>query len=320
MSNSTIRAKRKARRGNTKVVKNEELYDKAQVDTSLMNEPVEENLIEIEERTVQRRKFKPLKSSTYDYKFMADTYSKTNVAQQLGNYRQALEFMAHYTMPKKTSGTKVIDRFKDIIHDYPNIDFSSFMNKENAKLYSWIIEQMIRVHGDKYLGTIYMMGGGMGVLPAMLLDTALRFENIRSFDINGTCQFLADEMMKDELLNDWKFKSATQDLFKLDYQENIFSSVLQNGKESDRFKEIPGTIINYNLSYLSDAQSWWKMIPEMKKVVIVGETEGPNVTRPFASSHQFNNMFPMSYDQYTGVLTLDVNGKVKQFFMKIGLR
>lgn len=320
MSNSTIRAKRKARRKSNNIVKNEELYEKAEVGLDEYEEPSEQPLIEIEERVVQRRKFKPLKSSTYDYKTMAELYSKQNIAQQLGNYRQALEFMAHYTMPRKMSSDNLIDRFKDIIHDYPNIDFSSFMNKENSMLYSWIIEQMIRVHGDKYLGTLYMMGGGMGILPAMLLDTTLRFENIRSFDINGTAQFLADEMMKRELLQDWKFKSATQDLFKIDYQENVFSCTLPNGKESKRFDEIPGTIINHNISYLVDAESWWNMIPDQKKIVIVGETEGPNVTRPFASSQQFNTAFPMTYEQYTGVLTLDVNGKLKQFFMKIGLK
>ena len=319
MSNSTIRAKRKARRKSNNIVKNEELYENAEVGL-MVEEPGEQSPIEIEERVVQRRKFKPLKSSTYDYKTMAELYSKENIAQQLGNYRQALEFMAHYTMPRKMSSDNLIDRFKDIIHDYPNIDFSSFMNKENSLLYSWIIEQMIRVHGDKYLGTLYMMGGGMGILPAMLLDTKLRFENIRSFDINGTTQFLADEMMKRELLNDWKFKSATQDLFKIDYQKNVFSCTLPNGKESERFDEIPGTIINHNISYLLDAESWWNMIPDQKKMVIVGETEGPNVTRSFASSQQFNNMFPMTFEQYTGVLTLDVNGKLKQFFMKIGLK
>jgi len=315
---SNIRDKRKARRKSTNVVKNEELYEQAEV--NLMVDEVQPDVVDIEERIVERRKFKPLKSSTYDYQTMAELYSKPNVPQQLGNYRQALEFMAHYTMPAKMSSDNLIDRFKDIIHDYPNIDFSSFMNKENSMLYSWIIENMIRVNGDKYIGTIYTMGGGMSILPAMLLDTTLRFENIRSFDINGSCQFLSDEMMKRELLNDWRFKSATQDLFKIDYQENAFSCVLPNGKPSADFNEIPGTIINHNISHLSDAESWWNMIPEQKRIVIVGETEGPNVTRPFASSQQFNTMFRMTFEQYTGVLTLDVNGKLKQFFMKIGLK
>jgi hypothetical protein len=70
----------------------------------------------------------------------------------------------------------------------------------------------------------------MGLLGSMLLDTDMRFENIRSFDINGTCQFLADEFHAEELLNNWRFKATTQDVFKLDYESNEFQSVLQNGK------------------------------------------------------------------------------------------
>ena len=62
----------------------------------------------------------------------------------------------------------------------------------------------------------------MGLLGAMFLDTTLRFENIRSFDLNGTCQFLADEFMKDELLKDWRFKACQTDLFDIDYATNVF--------------------------------------------------------------------------------------------------
>ena len=56
----------------------------------------------------------------------------------------------------------------------------------------------------------------------MFLDTTLRFENIRSFDLNGTCQFLADEFMKDELLKDWRFKACQKDLFDIDSPQTYF--------------------------------------------------------------------------------------------------
>ena len=173
---------------------------------------------------------------------------------------------------------------------------------------------MQHAFGEKYLGAIYVLGGGMGILPAMLFDTRLRFENIRSFDINGVCQFLADEMMSKELLADWRFKATTQDLFNIGYDEHTFITQLQNGELSNPFSEIPGTLINTNISYLKNYKDWYKMIPDMRRLVLVGETG--DVPKPFASSQNFNKQFPMSFELYTGVITYGD----KQYYMKIGYK
>jgi hypothetical protein len=256
-----------------------------------------------------RRKKKALSNVDYDYQVMAVEYSKENIPQQLGNYRTAMDFLAHTNIINQD---KIVDRLKKLIYDFPNVDISSFANKENAKLYSWIIQQMTYCMGEKYLGSMYVLGGGMGLLGAMVLDSKLRFETIRSFDINGTCQFLADEMMEPELLMDWRFKSVTQDLYDVDYAKHTFSCRLQNGSMSAAFKEVPGTVINTNMSFLKNNLDWYNMVPDLRRVVIVGETG--DVPFPFSSSQSFNKRFPMSFELYTGVLKVDD----KQFFMKIG--
>ena len=309
---SNIRERRNRRAANIK--KNDELYDEVGVTDLIEQEELDEEP-EITEtinyKRVSRRREKPLAKLDYDYQDMAVTYSKENVAQQLGNYRQAMEFLTHITPPIED---KLTDRLKEIIYSYPNVDISSFVNKENAKVYSWITQQMQHAFGEKYLGAIYVLGGGMGILPAMLFDTRLRFENIRSFDINGVCQFLADEMMSKELLADWRFKATTQDLFNIGYDEHTFITQLQNGNLSDPFSEIPGTLINTNISYLKNYKDWYKMIPDMRRLVLVGETG--DVPKPFASSQNFNKQFPMSFELYTGVITYGD----KQYYMKIGYK
>lgn len=309
---SNIRERRNRRAANIK--KNDELYDEVGVTDLIEQEELDEEP-EITEtinyKRVSRRREKPLAKLDYDYQDMAVTYSKENVAQQLGNYRQAMEFLTHITPPIED---KLTDRLKEIIYSYPNVDISSFVNKENAKVYSWITQQMQHAFGEKYLGAIYVLGGGMGILPAMLFDTRLRFENIRSFDINGVCQFLADEMMSKELLADWRFKATTQDLFNIGYDEHTFITQLQNGELSDPFSEIPGTLINTNISYLKNYKDWYKMIPDMRRLVLVGETG--DVPKPFASSQNFNKQFPMSFELYTGVITYGD----KQYYMKIGYK
>jgi hypothetical protein len=312
---SSLREKR-SRRSNRKknsIKSNADLYDSIGVDPTLTIEDEKETPdLGLEIKVSETETF--ISSPTlehYDYQEMAHTYTEVNVAQQLGNYRSAMDFLTHH-LPNIED--KLTERLKKIIYDYPNVDMSEYLNKDNAKLYSWVIQNLFQAFGEKYLGTIYVLGGGMGLLPAMLLDTKLRFENIRSFDINGTAQFLSDELMANELLLDWRFKATTQDIFNIGYDENVFSTNLPDGSISSPFTEIPGTVINTNISYIEQYEAWWDMIPDMRRIVIVGETG--DVPRPFSSSNAFNRKFTMSYETYTGVKQIGE----KYFFMKIGYK
>jgi hypothetical protein len=312
---STIRDKRRQRKGKGVITSNDELYTSKGGDI-FDEKPTESKLKEIKTKVVKRKRLRPLIENEYNYQAMADKYSETNIAQQLGNYRQAMEFLAHITLSKNIDNDKIVDKLKDLIYSYPNVDISSFVNKHHAILYSWITQNLVRVYGQKYLGTIYILGGGIGMLGAMLLDTTLRLENIRNLDINGTCKFVADEMMKKEVLDDWKFKASTQDLFKVNYETNRFELELPDGSMSKEFSEVPGLVINTNTSYLANMENDWyeKMIPDTRKIVVVGETG--KVSHPYASSKQFNAAYPMAFEQYTGVITIDD----KQYFMKIGIK
>lgn len=314
---TNIRERRAARRNKSKVTSQDELYETASVinlddipadnDAGKFIPGVEE---QINHNRVNRRKGRPLNMIDYDFQSMAVEYSKPNVPQQLGNYRTAMDFLAHTYL---TNNDSITDRLKKVIYNYPNVDISSFANKENAEVYSWVTRQMAHLLGEKYLGSVYVLGSGMGLLASMLFDSKLRFENIRGFDINGAAQFLADALLEPEVLADWRYKSATHDLFDIDYASHTFVTRLEDGTLSTPFKEIPGTIVNTNISYLKNHTDWYNMIPDIRRVVVVGET-GDDVPYPFSSSQQFNQRFPMSFELYTGVITL---GK-KQYFMKIG--
>jgi hypothetical protein len=312
---TSIKEKRRQRKGKVAITSNDELYS-TKGGEIFAEKPTESKLKKIKTKIVERKRLRPLRENEYNYKSMAKKYSETNVAQQLGNYRQAMEFLAHITLSKNIDNDKIVDKLKDLIYSYPNVDMSSFVNKHHAILYSWIIENLVHVYGQKYLGTIYILGGGIGMLGAMLLDTTLRLENIRSLDINGTCKFLADEMMKKEVLTNWKFKASTQDLFKVGYETNRFSLILPDGATSKEFSEVPGIVINTNISHLTNMEEDWykKMIPDTRKMVLVGETG--IVSRPYSSSKEFNAAFPMAFEQYTGTLTIED----KQYYMKIGIK
>jgi len=311
---SSIQERRKTRYSKKKIVSNDDLYKSEDPSVSIDSVEAPTQAVSVSTSTVKRkRRRKKLTVEEYDYQKMAVEFSKENVNQQLFNYRCAMEYLAHVNLQGSNTDL-IVDRFKNVIYDYPNVDISSFANKQQAKLHSWIIQQMQYAYGQKYLGVLYILQGGMGLLGSMFLDTAMRFENIRSFDLNGTCQFLADEFMKDELLKDWRFKASQRDLFDIDYQNNIFQTRMQDGKLSTPYDEIPGTIINTQVSHMVNFQDWWNMIPDTKRVVVVGETG--EVPRPFPSSQNFNLKFPMNFEQYTGVITVED----KQYFMKIGMK
>ena len=309
-----IRMIDKNRRRKTSVKSNQDLYDSVGVDPTLTIEDETETVgagatITITENFPEVIGTPLLEH--YNYQEMVDQYSQVNVAQQLGNYRSAMDFLTYYTPQDKDN---LSDRLKKIIYHFPNVDMGSFLTKESARINTWIIQHLFHSFGEKYIGTVYLLGGGMGLLGAMMLDTKLRFENIRSFDIHGSGQFLADEMMSNELLQDWRFKATTQDIFNIGYAENVFSTILPDGTISNPFKEIPGTLINPNISYLEKYEAWWDMVPDMRRVVVVGETG--DVPRPFSSSQAFNRKFEMNYEVYTGVLQVDK----KYYFMKIGYK
>jgi hypothetical protein len=251
----------------------------------------------------------------YDYQYMSNLYTESNPSQQLGNYRSAMDYLAYYNNINVSKNNKLVSRIKDLIYDFPNLDMTSYLTETNGAVHSWVISQLTNAFSKKYLGTNYILDGGIGLIGACLMDSPLTFENIRSFDLHPEGQFAADSMMKDELLQNWKFKSTTQDIFNLDYIENTFVTTLPDGSISEPFNEIPNIIINTNISNIEDYESWWGMIPTNRYVVLVG-SGGDNVHRPFSSSIAFNRKFQLTSELYSGVQK--INGI--NHYMKIGIK
>ena len=115
---TTATRERRARR-NSKIKKHDELYDILNVDPTLKVDTnvVQEIGVDIEEVITHgsrnRKKTRPLAIVDYDYQTMAVEYSKENVPQQLGNYRSAMDFLAHVNL---IDNDKIVDRIKNIIY------------------------------------------------------------------------------------------------------------------------------------------------------------------------------------------------------------
>ena len=306
---SNIRSKRAARRKPILPKSTSVLYDEL-IDgsnpTLIIEDAIEETINDVVESSTGIQH--------YDYQAMSNLYTENNPAQQLGNYRSAMDYLCYYTT-NVTRENMLLDRLKDLIYDFPNCDISSYASKQNGAIHSWVISQMINVFAKKYLGTVYVLDGGIGLLSAGFLDSSLVFQNIRSFDLNPTGQFMADSLMKNELLEDWRFKSTTQDIFNLDYVKNEFITTLPDGSLSNPFDEIPNVIINTNISSIENYEDWWKMIPTGRHVVLVA-TGNEESVRPFLSSIAFNRKFQLKTELYSG--NQKINGI--NYYMKIGIK
>lgn len=308
---SNVRNKRAARRKTNTLKTNSVVYDELNNKTNPTLVIEETNETESAAGIIISTNSKIQK---YDYQYMSNLYTEDNISQQLGNYRCAMDYLAYNNINVSQSGM-MIRRIKDLIYDFPNFDMSSYLTDVNGTINSWIISHLTNIFASKYLGTIYILNGGIGLLGASFLDSSLIFQNIRSFDLNPSGQFMADSMMKDKLLEDWNFKSTTQDIFNINYISNTFITTLPDGSLSNPFDEIPNVIINTNISNIEHYEDWWRMVPTTRYVVLVGSSSDDSC-RPFTSSIAFNRKFQLTTELYSGVQK--INGI--NYYMKIGIK
>ena len=99
MSDS-IKERRAARRNKSKNIKSQDdIY--IEMGDNFQEEESDDGVAIVETVNTNERRARALMMVDYDYQDMAVQYSKENVSQQLGNYRQAMDFLAHITLPNK---------------------------------------------------------------------------------------------------------------------------------------------------------------------------------------------------------------------------
>ena len=65
-----------------------------------------------------------------------------------------MEYLAHINLQGSNTDL-IVDRFKDVIYNYPNVDISSFANKHNAKLHTGLFSKC-NMHMDKNILVYYI--------------------------------------------------------------------------------------------------------------------------------------------------------------------
>ena len=150
---------------------------------------------------------------------------------------------------------------------FPEAPWNDALSHGQVQSKAWIIEELLKAKKTK-LGTTYILGGWLGVLgPLLLSETKLSIDKIRSFDIDPSCERIADQLNVEHVIKEWKYKAITKDMFEINYDTHNYTIPVP-GQNDAIAVESPDTIINTVCDHISDFPKWWKLIPKGKLVIL----------------------------------------------------
>ena len=183
-------------------------------------------------------------------------------------------------------------------HIYINSEaFSS--GQISSKL--WLCEQLENIPFDKPQ-IIWIYGGWYGILSFLLLSRQkLPIKHIRSFDIDLTCEPVADKLLENWVWQEWKFKAVTTDCNLIQFDS-----------------ELPDIIINCATEHF-DTNAWFDIIPSDTLVVMQSNNMQHDEHRScVATLEQFEDLFPLDNLIYSGKLDFKYPTWEFSRFMMIG--
>ena len=149
------------------------------------------------------------------------------------------------------SGSDFIAALAEAVTRHPRHNISQALGHRQIACKMWLKDALFAALGGRF-GTIWVVGGWYGVLPAMLFDDA-RFEidRIISFDLDPDCRPVA-ETLNAKAGAEGRFEARTADMYKLAYGD----------------PERPDLIINTSCEHIPDMPAWLDLIPAGQKLVL----------------------------------------------------
>ncbi len=206
-----------------------------------------------------------------------------------------------------------------VMRKYPDCDLSEAFSKGQIESKFWLIEELEKV--QKNLGTVFVLGGWYGTLSALILESnKFQIEKIRSFDIDNSCAEIAETMNRDPfVLDGWRFKASTADMYDLNYSETTHTTRRANGTELE-LTDVANTFINTSCEHLEFYGDWYNTLPNGKLVVLQSNDflSGKDHVNCISSIDEFKLHSPMSEYLYDGELYISEADYTR--FMLIGVK
>ncbi len=214
--------------------------------------------------------------------------TKENSAFTLRAFRHAVKYFS------SSASIKGVTRLLSVHPDAA--EAFSFGQLDSKK---WLLKEARRVWGEDW-GSVFVLAGWVGVLPRLMFDEGIKTKFVRSFDIDNQATMAAEVLNQSEVQQDWKFKSATLDICKMNYPTS-FSVSRRDGSVCE-LTETPDVVINTSCEHIADLSSWWSQIPKGTRV-IVQSNDGfhiPEHVDCFKSLSDFQAVMGLSSVDYKG--------------------
>ena len=177
----------------------------------------------------------------------------------------------------------------------------------------WLVKELQKCNVD--LGTVFLCAGWYATLATMLFESDIKLDKVRSFDIDPSCVDIAETFNKPWFMDQWRFKSITQDIMDINYKQHAWQSWSNaNNRMSKTIADTPNTIINTSCEHIENFAEWYAKIPDGKLVILQSNNffDVPEHVNCVKDITEFGNMAPMSNTLYAGELDLP---KYKRFML-----
>lgn len=129
---------------------------------------------------------------------------------------------------------------------YFEVDADAFSNGQIvSKL--WLCEELERLYDQ--IDNVFVYGGWYGITAFMLkVRNKIKIKTIRSFDIDPSCQPVADMINENWVYHEWQFKAFTEDCnnVTLGDVDLVINTSTEHFKSMQWFQNIPkGTIVAF---------------------------------------------------------------------------
>lgn len=175
---------------------------------------------------------------------------------------------------------ETLNNIGETIKRFPEFDLDC-LSKGQLLSKLWVVDELKKV--DRHLGKVHMYCGWYAILADMIFSN-LKVNRIKSFDIDRSCQKIADEININHVIAE-KFKAETANILKL--------------------KPNADTIINLSCEHLSNDE-WFNRISE-GTLVILQSNNFDKIKDHINCSSSIEEMafkYPMSQFLYAGDLDL----------------
>ena len=212
--------------------------------------------------------------------------------------------------------SEVLITLPKTIRSFPRINVKDAYARGQLHSKKWLVSEVEKI--GMHLGTVFLCAGWYGTLATMLFESKkIHLDKIRSFDIDPTCWQIAESINKPWVMNEWQFKSTTQDIHDINFSEHTYSTLRSNGTERELF-DSPNTIINTSCEHIENWSDWWNKIPKGKMCILQSNnyTDLAEHINCVKNTDHFKSIAPMTTNLYEGDLNL---GKYIRY-MIIGIK